>query len=147
MFFTVIAATIAQAKMPELVECTNPDGNGKIIFHSFEFRQQEQEIFPPLYDIRIFSAFLTPSENPDEPVSSEDPLPPQEILSDETYAGSGDANDTDLLHFAKSGFIRIDRAGPLSEFAMTFQLPGQTSDIAQYVRNCRLPEPRGGVGN
>ncbi len=147
MFFTVIFTAIAQAEIPSLVECTNPDGKGKIIFHRFEFRQKAEEVFPPRYEIRIFSSLLTPSENPDTPVKSEDPLPPQEIIMDETYTGSRDANDADLIYFAKKGFIRIDRVSHLSDFAMTFQPPDQAGEIAQFVENCRLPEPRGGVGN
>ncbi|MES2802502.1 MAG: hypothetical protein V4654_08430 [Bdellovibrionota bacterium] len=126
---TLVFAAVAHAEMPQLVTCHNQDGRGNTVSHRFEFQPDAREIFPPSYEIRISSSTS------------------RGIIFDKIYKGTRDVKDADLIYFIQGGFIRIDRVSPQSEFAMTFQLPDQVGELAEFVGNCHLPEPRAGVGN
>lgn len=136
----------AYAEIPQQVICSNRDITGDSLFHSFEFTRSQEDIYPAHYYVRVYISKTKDSGlEPDTPVD-ETFKPDETVVLDRTYSARGALNDDQLVYFNSSGFWRMDRTSG-NTFAVSFQLPETEQDIAQYVENCHIPEPRAGGGN
>lgn len=137
-FASLLAAAPAFADS-FVLDCSRILNERASLLHGFEFRQLPQEIWPPRFEIRvtILETARTPG-TPHDPVASDDPAAQgQRVLVDQTFPATRDASDSQLFHFAPTGFLRFDAAD--GGYIVTWQMPGEL--LPRSESGCRMPEP------